>query len=34
MQDFTFRYGDGTVTASLDETHILGVLTGNECPPV
>ena len=34
MQDFTFRYGDGTVTASLDETHILGVLTGNKCPPV
>ena len=34
MKDFTFRYGDGSVTAALDEKNILGVLHGNAVPPL
>ena len=34
MKEFTFRYGDGSVTASLDEKNILGVLHGNKVPPL
>ena len=34
MREFTFRYGDGEVTAKLEEKQILGVLRGNETPPV
>ena len=32
MKEFTFRYGDGAVTAALDEKNILGVLHGNSVP--
>lgn len=32
MKDFTFRYGDGTVTVPLDERCILGELHGNQTP--
>ena len=31
---FTFRYGDGEVTADLPEDRLMGVLTGNEVPPI
>ncbi|MBR1606766.1 MAG: nickel-dependent lactate racemase [Clostridia bacterium] len=34
MRQFTFRYGDGEVRAALDEQNILGVLKGNEVPPI
>ena len=34
MKTFSFRYGDGEVTAELDETNILGVLHGNRVPPI
>lgn len=34
MRQFTFRYGDGEVRATLDEQNILGVLKGNEVPPI
>ena len=34
MQQFTFRYGDGEVTANLDEKQILGVLQGNKVAPI
>ena len=34
MKDYVFRYGDGTVTLSLDETHVLGELHGNKVPPI
>ena len=34
MKDFSFRYGNGSVTASLDENNILGVLRGNSVPPL
>ena len=33
MKRFSFRYGSGTVTAELDESHILGELRGREIPP-
>ena len=32
MKRFTFRYGDGAVSADLDEKNILGVLHGNHVP--
>lgn len=32
MRRFTFRYGDGTVEADLNEANILGVLRGNRVP--
>ena len=32
MRRFSFRYGDGTVSADLDERNILGVLRGNQVP--
>ena len=32
MKNFTFRYGDGTVSAALDEKNILSVLHGNRVP--
>lgn len=34
MKDYVFRYGDGTVTLPLDETHVLGELHGNKVPPI
>ena len=34
MTNFTFRYGDGTVSAALDEKNILAVLRGNRVPAV
>ena len=34
MKRFTFRYGDGTVTADLDERTILGELHGHHVPPL
>ena len=34
MKRFTFKYGDGTVTADLDEKNILGVLHGNRVPEI
>ena len=34
MQSFSLEYGSGHVTFSLDETRILGVLTGHDVPPV
>ena len=34
MKEFSFRYGSGTVTAALNETSILGVLSGKPTPPV
>ena len=34
MRKFTFRYGDGTVEAELDEKNILGVLKGHPTPPI
>ena len=34
MKTYTFRYGSGTVSASLDETHILGELHGNRVPAI
>ena len=34
MKDYVFRYGDGTVTLPLDESHVLGELHGNKVPPI
>lgn len=33
LKKFTFAYGSGTVSAELEEDHILGVLHGNDVPP-
>ena len=34
MKDYTFRYGDGTVSIPLDEKNVLGELHGNRVPPI
>ena len=34
MTDYTFAYGDTTVTLPLDERQVLGVVRGNRVPPV
>ena len=34
MRSFTFAYGSGSVSFELDEKNILGVLHGNEVPPL
>ncbi len=34
VKDYVFRYGDGTVSVPLDETHVMGVLHGNKVPPL
>lgn len=34
MKEYTFRYGDGKVTVSLDEKQVLGELHGNHVAPI
>ena len=34
MKKYTFRYGDGSVSLSLDERQVLGELHGNHVPPI
>lgn len=34
MKDYIFPYGSGTVTLSLEETRVLGVLKGHDTPPL
>ena len=34
MKNYTFRYGDGTVSIPLDEKNVLGELHGNRVPPI
>ena len=34
MKDYTFAYGSGQVTMSLDERQVIGVLTGHETPAI
>ena len=34
LKDYTFAYGEGTVTAKLPQEQVLGVLRGNPVPPL